>query len=46
MTVDYVEIVTGPGGATSLSDYDTISVMILGGVHLVILQTVLHLHQS
>jgi hypothetical protein len=25
MTVDYVEIVTGPGGVTSLSDYDTIS---------------------
>ncbi|WP_113023961.1 hypothetical protein [Aquitalea palustris] len=31
MTVDYVEIVTGPGGVTSLSDYDTISVMIFGG---------------
>jgi hypothetical protein len=31
MTVDYVEIVTGPGGVTSLSDYDTISLVIFGG---------------
>ncbi len=26
-----VEIVTGPGGSTSLEDYDTISVVIFGG---------------
>ncbi len=31
LTAQYVEVVTGPGGTTSLEDYDTISLVIHGG---------------